>query len=241
MIAAFIITIQGDEQQFTSATRLISSIERTGSEIAPVLFRATTPETIKPHLREKFKYFNANRYKWSWPETKSEEGYCLKSGLYKPMYNAKNQRRIEACLISHMRVWEECVQLSKPIIVLEADALFTKKFHSLNTKADIVGLNHPANATRRAREYHDQVSSREGINPVPTVNMRGELSTPQGIAGNSAYYITPMGAKKMLDLVTEYGGWPNDALMCKELLNNTLKTVYPYYTTVQGTQSTTTG
>ena len=61
---------------------------------------------------------------------------------------------------------------------------------------------------------------------------------PQGIAGNSAYIMKPSGAKKMLDLVDEYGLWPNDALMCRQLVP-TLGVTKQYYTKVLGFGSTT--
>ena len=63
---------------------------------------------------------------------------------------------------------------------------------------------------------------------------------PQGLAGNSAYIIKPAFAKKLIDKLKEKGGWPNDSLMCKQFFPDQLKVVYPYFTKVQGIQSTTT-
>ena len=244
MIDAHIITLKSERSQIELTKRLVESIEKSRSEVTPLLFDATTPPKISIHLQTQFKYFDWTSYKWSWPESKSSEEYCLKSGLYKPTYQAKDQRKIEACLISHMRLWEKCVLLDEPILILESDSLFTRKFSVRdmdNCNCEIVGLNDPRGATRRPQTFHDKVSIREGFHNTPTVNRTGEKCVPQGIAGNSAYYIKPYGAKVLLDLITEFGGWPNDAIMCKELLNNKLKVVYPYYTKVQGTKSTTTG
>ena len=244
MIDAYIITLKSEESQLESTKRLVKSIEKSGSEITPFSFDATTPSRISIHLQTQFDYFDWTSYKWSWPENKSSEEYCLKSGLYKPMYQANNQRKVEACLISHMRLWEKCFLLDTPIIILESDSLFTRKFSVKdmdNCNGEIVGLNDPRGATRRSQIFHERVSMCEGFHNAPTVNKTGERCVPQGIAGNSAYYIKPYGAKVLLDLIMEFGGWPNDAIMCKELLNNKLKVVYPYYTKVQGTKSTTTG
>ena len=63
---------------------------------------------------------------------------------------------------------------------------------------------------------------------------------PQGLAGNSAYIIKPYFAEKLLNKLEQKGGWPNDAIMCKQFFKGELKVVYPYYTTIQGVQSTTT-
>jgi GR25 family glycosyltransferase involved in LPS biosynthesis len=63
---------------------------------------------------------------------------------------------------------------------------------------------------------------------------------PQGLAGNSAYIIKPKFADMLLMKLKEKGGWPNDAIMCKQFFPMQLKVVYPYYTTIQGIKSTTT-
>jgi GR25 family glycosyltransferase involved in LPS biosynthesis len=66
-----------------------------------------------------------------------------------------------------------------------------------------------------------------------------EEHIPQGIAGNSAYIMKPSGAKKMLDLVAQFGLWPNDAIMCRQLVP-TLGVTKTFFTGVQGLPSTTT-
>ena len=62
---------------------------------------------------------------------------------------------------------------------------------------------------------------------------------PQGLPGNSAYIITPAAARQLIDMTNQIGIWPNDALMCKQLLPDILWSAYPYYTKVQGNKSTT--
>ena len=58
--------------------------------------------------------------------------------------------------------------------------------------------------------------------------------------GHSAYVIKPWAAKQIIEKQNEIGWWPNDAIMCKQFFKGELKVVYPYYTTIQGVQSTTT-
>jgi GR25 family glycosyltransferase involved in LPS biosynthesis len=136
-----------------------------------------------------------------------------------------------------MRLWDLCVLSKEPIIIFEADALMTRKY-DVDFDEMVVGLNDPRGTTRRADVFHERVSSREGVQVPPTVNRVGEMM-PQGLAGHSAYYIKPEGAKQLLDNVKKYGMWPNDAYMCKELFP-WIRVVYPYFTKVQGTASTTT-
>jgi GR25 family glycosyltransferase involved in LPS biosynthesis len=73
------------------------------------------------------------------------------------------------------------------------------------------------------------------IQPVPSVD---EFNIPQGLAGNSAYIIKPDGAKDILSAAREHGLWPNDALMCKQLVPK-LGVTKTYFTRVQGLPSTT--
>jgi GR25 family glycosyltransferase involved in LPS biosynthesis len=71
--------------------------------------------------------------------------------------------------------------------------------------------------------------------PVPTID---EFNIPQGLAGNSAYIIKPEGAKNLIEASREHGLWPNDALMCKQIIPN-MGVTKTYFTRVQGLPSTT--
>tara|TARA_B110000238_G_scaffold9386_1_gene9540 strand:- start:6483 stop:7007 length:525 start_codon:yes stop_codon:yes gene_type:complete len=170
----------------------------------------------------------------------TQDGLCMETGVFKFVYQAKEYSKKIACSLSHMKAWQKCVDLDEPIIIFEADAVVKRKIDIAPDQAFVIGLNDPRGATRRAGTYHaKQVEYGEGINPVSTVNESGENPVPQGLAGNSAYYITPTGAKNLLQGAEEYGMWPNDAFMCKELFPF-LRQAYPYYTTISGTESTTT-
>jgi hypothetical protein len=64
------------------------------------------------------------------------------------------------------------------------------------------------------------------------------MEVAQGIAGNSAYIIKPWAAKELIEKVYEYGMWPNDAIMCQQIVP-WLGVTKLYYTKVQGLRSTT--
>lgn len=232
MINSYIIKLQGQ-----SSTRLIESIADTNSKIKSITFEATTPDTIETHLQNEFQYFDGSAFKWTWPTDASQNHLDMKTGVYKFAYDALNQNKKVACSISHMRLWDLCAIKDKPIIIFESDALVIRKIDASRLKGHkVVGLNDPRGATRRSNVFHDKMKN--GIHPVPGVNNIGEFE-PQGLAGNSAYYIEPEGAKELLDKVKDYGMWPNDAYMCKELFP-WVRVVYPYYTKVIPTVSTTT-
>ena len=237
MIKGYIITLDNNQESVEATHKCIGSIRNTKSEIDPSVFVATVPRQIKRHLEE----IDMGNCEWTYPITKEEDGLDILSGLYLRHYPTANNNNRVACMVSHMRLWHKCAMGKKPIIILEHDAVFTRKFDFEPLKEDfkggILGLNDPRGATRRSDVFHNVASSKMGLQPVPTVD---DAEVPQGLAGNSAYLITPKGAKKLLDKVREVGLWPNDAIMCKQFFP-WMQVVYPYYTTIQrGLKSTTT-
>ena len=125
--------------------------------------------------------------------------------------------------------------------MLEHDALFVHKLdyqYLFDSKYDIIGINNPLMATRRAQRFYDMVKGRsQEIQPIPDID---EFNIPQGLAGNSAYIIKPNGAKNVIEAAEKHGAWPNDALMCKQIIPN-MGVTRRFYTKVQGLPSTTTG
>jgi GR25 family glycosyltransferase involved in LPS biosynthesis len=131
------------------------------------------------------------------------------------------------------------MKTNSPILILEHDAKFVEKidFDVNEVNSYIVGINNPLGATRRSREFYSTiVNNVRWLQPVPKID---HFDIPQGLAGNSAYIIKPKGAEIMLDLVKEHGLWPNDALMCRQLVPK-LSVTKKFYTQIQGTRSTTT-
>jgi GR25 family glycosyltransferase involved in LPS biosynthesis len=237
MIKGYIITLDTNQESIEATHKCIGSIRNTKSEIDPSVFVATVPRQIKRHLEE----IDMGDVVWTYPLTKEEDGLDIKTGLYLRHYPTKKISNRTACMVSHMRLWHKCATGKKPIVILEHDAIFTRKFVfeplEKEFKGGILGLNDPRGATRRSDVFHNIASSKMGLQSVPTVD---DAEVPQGLAGNSAYLITPKGAKKLLDKVREVGMWPNDAIMCKQFFP-WMQVVYPYYTTIQrGLKSTTT-
>lgn len=234
---AFIISLVNNHDATVATRMLIESIEKTKSEIEPIILPATIPDTVEKDLTA----IGYEKVKWTYPIKPEQDGLDMKTGLKLTHYPTANIKNRIACMVSHMRCWQKAIDLDETIVVLEHDALFTRqfKFSDLTDgfKGGIVGLNNPIGATRRAHVFDAQVKKIYGLQGVPSVD---DWDVPQGLAGNSAYVISPKGAKKLLDKVKEVGMWPNDALMCKQIFP-WLQVVYPYYTTIQkGLKSTTT-
>jgi GR25 family glycosyltransferase involved in LPS biosynthesis len=237
LMKAFIISMINNHESTVATRHVIESIKKTSSKLEPIILPATIPDTIGTGLQG----MGFGGVAWTYPIEPRQDGLDMKTGLRLTHYPTANHNNRIACMVSHMRAWQKAIDLDETIVVLEHDAFFTRQFWpevlTSDWKGGIIGLNDPRGATRRSGVFHEKVSSYVGVQPVPTID---DMDVPQGLAGNSAYMISPKGAKKLLDKVREVGLWPNDALMNKQFFP-WLEVVYPYYTTIQrGLKSTTT-
>ena len=246
---AFIIGDINNPISTVAMRRLVNSIKATESKIDYQIFPATVPDTISEAEEKLFTYPEGNeRLRWGWPEPSDGPRRSVITGLVCKPYAAKDQNKVKACFFSHVRLWKYAFTYNETIMVLEHDALFTNKFDWDNIKdkftGGILGLNSPKGATRKADVFHNEIikvaQTQKGrfVTDAPWVDK--DRAIPQGLAGNSAYIIKPKAANVLLTaIMSKTGFWPNDAIMCKQLYPH-LQVVYPYFTKVQGIQSTTT-
>ena len=221
---------------------------------------ATTPETLSAHL----KLFDVTKNDWTYP-SKGEKRIDLKTGLHITGYGANDIEKVISCMVSHMRCWLVAATHRHPCVILEHDAIFVKKLDFYEKASEenggrsldqvgsgIIGLNNPKGATRKSSVYYDsvvesiskstpqqQTYGRHQVVDAPWVD--DNRDAPQGLAGNSAYIITPDMARSLFTKCEEIGLWPNDALMCKQIFPFKLKQIYPFVTELQGVKSTTQG
>lgn len=227
---ASVIAIENHPISQKAAAICIQSSEMVGNHFQIYQEPATTPDQVDSKMKE-------YGLKWNYPWEGSVIDFA--TGLTKSAYRTANRNARIACSLSHYALWKRTASGSLPHLVLEHDSKFITKFDTSiidRTKFLIFGINNPMYATRKAREFKELVlKSNKEVTQVPWID---NMSVPQGLAGNSAYIITPAGAKKMLKLVDEYGLWPNDAIMCRQLIPQ-LGVTTKFYTQVQGTPSTT--
>jgi GR25 family glycosyltransferase involved in LPS biosynthesis len=191
----------------------------------------TSPDTLAEHMKPFPGLY------WNYPLNDGKRT-DEKTGMILQGYRTNSLSKVFACLRSHARLWLRCVQKNEPIMILEHDAMFTRKFDpDFEWEGGVLGLNDPRGATFNSAQYHVLVASKgEGVHDAPYV---ADVSRPQGLAGNSAYIIKPFAAKELLEKLKETGGWPNDALMCNQHFD-WIKVLYPYATGLQNIESTTT-
>jgi len=225
---AFVITLFNDRYSVESSETTIRTARQMNEDLHIEMVRATTPKQV-------------GDYTYSYPVQGQKKIY---EGMTLIGYQARDVNKKIACSVSHMKLWDKCVEMDEPIMILEHDVVFTRKFKLGKLlrelqDGDVVMINDPRGATRRSQRYHENIIRWDkGLHRIDGVN-DPEENAPDGLAGNSAYIITPAAAKKASELQRSIGIWPNDALLCKQLFPKRLKSYYPYITRVDQRKSTT--
>jgi len=235
---AHIITLLHSDTSCQGVEDCIKSSRQVDNDFEIEKFAAIDEWAVNPCMSN-------NNIEWTypWEGTKHDLYY----GLELKAYPTANPARRMACFMSHYLLWKECSMGDEPFLILEHDALFTRKLVTEDfmyrrknwmDKPYIIGINNPLKATRKSREFYTAVymEARCDIMVPPTID---RWRVPQGLAGNSAYIITPSAAKDVLEKVKTLGAWPNDALLCQQIFPY-LRVTTDFYTRVQGLESTTT-
>jgi len=211
---AYVITLLGNEYSERVATRCVESAE--GIDVS--YWPACTVDNVEDAM-------HSIDTEWTW----GDGGAGLKHHSY-----GGNDRARMACAMSHYYLWLYCYEVDKPILILEHDAVFIRPFVEFEFNG-ICQINDPLCATPRGDWWSEQMLKRgDGVWPKTKVLGNGR---PDGLAGNSAYVIKPSHAKILLELVHEHGLWPNDAIMCRQLIHD-LEEHYPFITEVRAERST---
>jgi len=227
---AYCIALSDNKNSMVGLEKLIQSSFNVGNKFEINHFDAIVPEDVSTILK-------SLNIKWNWPWEGQTTDFA--SGLTKTAYVTRNPKARIACALSHYYLWQDCVYNEEPFLILEHDAYFQIPidFDINDTQFDILGINNPLGCTRKAREFYQYViDSSKSYMPSPWIDKQ---TIPQGIAGNSACIIKPNAAKQLLGLVDEFGLWPNDAIMCRQLVPK-LGVTRKFYTTRQNMKSSTT-
>lgn len=263
-IPAVVISDINDHVSTVAARRCIRSIADTSSQVDPVILPASTPATVHQDITP----LGFTWADWKWPKNPGETRIGP-YGLVLTGYGAKNIQKVFSCSVSHMRAWAHCILSRRPLMILEHDAIFTRKWaYGYRTEKYLlsqngpgaVAINSPVGATFNSKKYYNilqtqYVDARNNVaegglpfdDPQPhmakylNVPMVAGSEIPQGLPGNSAYIVTPKFCIELFKKTREVGIWPNDALMCQQLFPHQLKVLFPHATELQGVQSTTQG
>jgi len=224
---AFVITIRGHKYSEDCADRCINSAARFG--ITAEKFDAVTKHNAA-------KVMTARGLQWTWPNIEAD--VCPKTGLKRHVYKTADPNARIGCSMSHYLLWEECYRCGEPILILEHDAVFLHGLPELPAEFGAIMLNDPYLATPRGGWWRNEIAEKgPGVHQKTGVFDDGR---PDGLAGNSAYIISPKAARTCMAAYETLGVWPNDATLCRQLVDGLME-VYPFVTRVDQTQSTSGG
>ena len=169
---------------------------------------------------------------WTWARGNTERAVCPKTGLHQHPYGYLPAKI--GCSLSHWLLWRKCAQLGQPMLILEHDAEIIGPIPRID---DTCQINDPEGATHKGAWWSKQIAAKgPGIHGKTRV--MDDPKRPDGLAGNSAYVITPEDADRAVGLFYDIGVWPNDATLCIQLFPG-LKELYPFAARTRQEQSTT--
>lgn len=149
---------------------------------------------------------SCNYYNWQTNIFSAINGYHLKEsdwenfGLSQPKKSKNKEKKsigdlpgAQGCFLSHYKLWNTCIAIDQPIVILEDDAMAISPLSHIDLDYDLVKLH----------------SSRgEGQSKL------GHWST-----GAFAYWLSPIGAKKLVDFSKQNGPMLADKIIVSSVLN----------------------
>ena len=107
-----------------------------------------------------------------------------------------NRLGVQGCFLSHWNLWNKCVELNEPIIILEHDALIQDFWNTIEIDNAIIKLH---------RHY-----SRK--------NTKLDNDTGEWSKSGHAYCILPSHAKKLINFVKKYGAFEVDRIIGSKVI-----------------------
>lgn len=174
--------------------------------------------------KEEFIFFDAIDAK----EKEHEYFKMFFSSFWTKVHRAKDSTDGEkACYASHFCLWQKCIELNEPIIVLEDDINFAPHF--------LEGLERIKNSG------YEYVRLRAIKMPKKRyiIYLKDYFALLIGdVAGTQGYYLTPSAAKKFIHN-TRYWSLPVDIYMDKTYKNKVKNIIHtPYLITIDDFEST---
>ncbi len=121
---------------------------------------------------------------------------------------------MKGCTLSHFLLWKKSIEINKPILILEHDALIIRPIpHSIVAKFDEV-----CNLDRLSRlttDYDNKVQEHRGEGVTVFMKSRPmasglELYNKTHIKGAHGYIVKPRGAQRLVDWVWASGALASD-------------------------------
>jgi len=121
------------------------------------------------------------------------------------------------CALSHLQLWDKCIELNKPIVIMEDDAIVSRDYNKhinnlmnnlLPKTWDIVQLNYNFDSILSYNNtnyetcnciFNKHKMTKTDISNFVTTKINTTIAKLNFCFGTSAYIINPIGAKKLKD------------------------------------------
>ena len=154
------------------------------------------------------------------------------------------------CFASHYSLWEKCLTINEPIVVLEHDGVMVRDPSKLLDQVeDICHLDRylPFNSNKGEEstvyrsEYEDNIrqNDEKGVRDYPEYHFYGDESvTGTCFVQAYGYLLTPRGAEKLIRFAKTKGVYPADKAICQAALklqgsNATYVKYHPFYDSIK--------
>lgn len=188
--------------------------------------------------REIFDNFNSKYIKYSYYN--AVDGKTLVVNKLEPTIFKKGSKNYSngaiGCALSHLQLWEKCIEMDKPIIIMEDDAIVSRDFNKhinnlmnglMPKQWDIIQLNYNFDSILSYNNtnyetcncvFNKTKMKKEDITNFVNSKINTSIARLNHCFGTSAYIINPTGAKLLKDKC-----FPLDNRMIKlPFLNNVM-------------------
>lgn len=168
---------------------------------------------------------------------KDVEEHYEKTGLRKARKFKKNRIGVLGCFFSHYYLWQKCIELNKPIVILEHDGYFIKPINEsiLDTFTDVLKLDRLDPYSKSYNSLIEQESNtpirvEKYKNPKP----KKIEDTGNYFKGAYSYIIKPQAARKLVNWITHHGHLPADQQIGDKIVMTmttvpTVARLHPFY------------
>jgi hypothetical protein len=108
-----------------------------------------------------------------------------------PLLHKRSMDKVGAhgCFFSHFRLWNKCVEMQEPIVILEHDAIITAPWPEINLNNALIKLHHRFKT------------------------MRWDDDSGEWSKSSHAYCLSPIHAQRLMDFSRNVGAFALDAML----------------------------
>ena len=130
---------------------------------------------------------------------------------------SRDTKGVRGCFCSHFLLWQKCIELNRPLLIFEHDALIIRPIPAdlPNKFSELCNLD-AYSRTSKVYEDHLKVFENNDViahkpnTPEKTFKSGFHYYDKECIKGLHAYFIKPQGAKSLIDFARNKGALPAD-------------------------------